>query len=1038
MANEHGQKVQQVKAGFIDVHDVVSVEATFMLPTKMPQDRAGSYQIDSDPQNLVYRVTSRVQSKQVLAQAGFGYQILTTFQRQTPEESDEDGSLVKGSTIFQDENTSTTESTISADMSILDSYIRAISSARSSVDYFPLAIRQESSVWLNALDIDEPMGTSRHRSSLEWLDLASIDDIIRSTRVLLDLAESLIDEPKDTMVLEPSSTDHKHIADKHPHVQEQTSSQNQSSWGDSIDLDAAFGGSATDLAEDFSDPNALQYPDSPLNKSQWGDIEDLDGASGGIATDLEYQANKKSQQDDDSSSKKWEDVIDLDAAFGGSATDLEEEEEEEEEEEFEEEVNNSQQATAAVYVAATAPPMNEEEREEKEEEKDFFKSPNLRRHIPDDIEERVKYICQSRFTDDDGQVVAGGMALAKACAEWEYMSEAARENKRLGLFKRQGKKIPEEVEGVVKRSCATSSWEKEEWLTTGSNNKPSSVRPFAATPATPTPTVDQDERPGPVPEPEPCHHINFLGDPCAARSNTSPEDSFWVVVTSNYRFHHETFSRQGVIIAQANKLVDPFEYDPTAAASDCDLSQLAGSKLRDAVVGKVRKVYLDCGTWVDDDDYNYCASTTTKDQQHVPVPLSYESMMSRNIYWKGTYLQYNLQQPHRINNRLDLDDLVVNKGEIIPPKRHYRDPNDLFLPCRSKLCNMELVEDEDEDEEQQPEEARPMIPYIRAMGSLFSTPESNNGELQKKGQLAAADRAPEFPQGHKKGLSDGQMETRLDIDLAEEGGCFTSSQRDDKQSSKSSEVEKANEDLVQILNSVGAPPSACPSPLEPEEEEEEEEDSSSSLLCNSRGKFSSVVSTSSSEVELTALDEVVKVDGEIDFVLDELSQLMQVDQKEEDVRDFVNSLPSPICIDDDDDDDDVLGEDGHNEEERLDVEEIVRAPEKTYKNLPQDRLDKEEEGLLLLVNEKIPSLPENGYPDLTTTPQDSPQQSKEKVAVVVKKNPSSQPTTEDVSLERIRALEAVLMREFDFSKKSKCPLLLLAPQFNFFCFFLAR
>lgn len=894
--------VQQVKAGFIDAQDVVSVEATFILPKKLPQDRAGSYQMEFDPKTFVYRVTTRVQSNSGHPQADFGHQI-TTSQPQTLEENEEYGSLEKESTILMDENTSATESNIAAEMSILDSYVRAIRSARSSADSFPLAIRQESA-WLNALDIDEPTGTRRHRSSLEWLDLATTDDIISSTSELLDVAESLIDEPKNTMVLEPSSIDHEYVAERHSDAQEQTASQNERSWGDSIDLDAAFGGSATDLAEDFPDPNDLQYQDSPLNKSQWGDIKDLDAASGGVVTDLEYQA--KSQD-----GSKWEDVIDLEAAFGRSATDLAEE--------FED--VNSKPAAVCVATASLV------------EEDTGFKSPNLCHHIPDDIEERVNYICQTRFSDEAGNVVAGGRALAKACAQWEYMSEAARENKRLGLFKRQGK-IPEEVN----KSCATT-WEKEEWPTA----KPS-ARPLA--------TVDETA-------PRPCHHVNFLGEPCVTRSNTPPEDSFWAVITSNNRFHHETFSRQGVIIAQANKLVDPFEYDPTTS----DLSQLAGSELRDAVVGKVRKVYLDCGTWVDD-------VYSTKD--HVPVPLSYESMMSRFIYWKGTYLNYSLQQPHRINNLLDLEDLVVNKGEIIPPKRHYREPNDLFLSSPSKLCTMELVEDEEP-------EARPTKPYIRAMGSLLRA--DSNGELLKM-RLAAADRAldraPES-QGHKG--RDGQMETRLGIDL-DEDEVLTSSQRD-KQTSKS-EVEKANEDLQQVLGSVAAP-SASPSSSELED---------SSSLCHSRENLSSV--STSSEAELTALDKV-KLDAEIDVMLEQLSQL-QVDQKEEDVRDFVNSLPSPIRFD-------VPG-DRHNEEERLGVEEIVRPPEKACCNLPQERVDKEEG---LLINESIPS-PENGYLDLN---QDCPQP-KEKLAVVL--NNTSQP--EDVSLARIRALEAVLMQEFDFSKKS--------------------
>lgn len=895
--------VQQVKAGFIDAQDVVSVEATFILPTKLPQERAEYYQMVSDPDNLVFRVTNRVQSNPGYPQADFGNQT-TTFQLQPLEENGKDGSLEMESTILMDENISTTESDIAAEMSILDSYVGAMCPARSSVDFFPLAIRQESG-WLNALDVDEPTCTRRHGSSLEWLDLASTDDIISSTRELLDAAESLIDEPEDTTVVEPSPTDYEYVAETHPDFQEQAASRNKSRWGDSIDLDAVFGGSATDLEEDFPDPNEddhFRYQDSPLNKSQWGDFKDSDADSGEIAPD-----QAKSQD-----GSKWEDAIDLDAAFGGSATDLEEE--------FED--VNCQPAT--VYVA-NAPIM---------EEDTGFESPNLRHHIPDNIEERVNVICQTRFSDEYGHIVAGGWALAEACAQWEYMAEAARENKRLGFFRRQGK-IPEEVN----RSCATS-WENEEWPT----GKPS-ARPLA--------TVNDTA-------PEPCHHINFLGESCATRSNTPPEDSFWVVITSNRRFHHKPFSRQGVIIAQANKLVDPFEYDPTG----CDLSQLAGSELRNAVVGKVRKVYLNCGTWVDD-------VYSTKD--HEPVPLSYESMMSRFIYWKGTYCHYSLQQPHRINNLLDLEDLVVNKGEIVPPKRHYREPTDIFLSSPSKLCFMELVEGEEP-------EARPMIPYVRSMESLSR--EESNGELQKV-QVAAADRAEDGAsesQGHTG--RDGQIETRSGIDL-DENESLTSSQIDEQTSRF--EVEKANEDSEKILLSVAA--------LSTSPASSEIEDSSSPR--HSRGNPSSA--STSSEVELTALDEE-KLDAEIDILLGQLSQL-QVDQKEEDVREFVNSLPSPVDFD-------VLGE-RHDEKERFGVKEIVRPPEKAYYNLPQERVDKEEG---LLVNKSMPS-PESGCPGLT---QDCPRP-KDKLAVAEN---ASQP--EDAGLARIRALEAVLMQEFDFSRKSMC------------------
>ena len=852
----------------------------FILPTELPQERAGKYKMDSDPDNLVYWVTNRVHNDPDNPQADFGHQTIS-FQPQTIEGNDDD------SGISMDGNPSTTESSIAAEISILDSYARAISSARSSMDSFPLAMRQET-LWVNALDIDEPTGSRTRRYSLEWLDLAAADNILSSTRELLDEAESLIEEPENMMVLEQSSINHEYRAAKHPDVQLQTTSQNESRWGDIIDLDAAFGGSATDLEEDFPNLNnddSLQYQANPQNRSQWDDNIDLDAAFGGSATDLEedfpnlnkdnylqYQANpqNKSQWEENidlaaafggsatdleedfpdtsedghpqyqarfQDNSKWGDPIDLDAAFGGSATDLEEE--------FE----DANSRPAAVCVANA--PLIEGDTD--------FQSPNLRQHIPEDIEERVDYICRTRFLDGNGHVVAGGWALAKACAEWDFMSEAARENKRLGLFKRQGK-IPQEVN----RSCATS-WEDEEWPT-----DKSSAQPLA--------TVSEIV-------PKPCHHFNFQGNPCRTRSNTPPEVSLWVVVTSGSRRHYETFSRQGVIIAQANKLIDPFEYDPTGF----DLSRLVGSELKNVVTGKVRKVYLDFGTWIDD---VYSA------RDRVPVPLSYESMMSKLIYWKGTYWHYSLQEPHRINNLLDIDDLVVSKGEIVPPKRHYREPSQLFLPAPSKLCVGELVEDEEP-------EARPMKHNVRHVESL------SRADSNEEDQAAAA-------------ADEAALSTSLTL----------------------SEIE----------------------------------DSSSPF--QSRGSPSSSVSISS-EAELTAIDEE-KLDVEIDILLEQLGQV-QVDQKEEDIQSFVNSLPTPGNFD-------MLGEQ-NDEKGQFVVEESVCRLEKACSDP--------------LVNEGMPA-PENGYPDLDQ----GRRQPKEQLI--------NAPQPENTGRARIRALEAVLMREFDFSKKSRC------------------
>ena len=103
--------VRQVKPGFIDAQDFDSVEARFILITELPQERAGNYKMHFDPDNLLYRVTNRVQSNPGCPQADFGNQT-TSFQLQPLEENNFEASTEVESDISIDENTSTAERSV--------------------------------------------------------------------------------------------------------------------------------------------------------------------------------------------------------------------------------------------------------------------------------------------------------------------------------------------------------------------------------------------------------------------------------------------------------------------------------------------------------------------------------------------------------------------------------------------------------------------------------------------------------------------------------------------------------------------------------------------------------------------------------------------------------------------------------------------------------------------------------------------------------------------------------------------------------------
>ncbi len=90
------------------------------------------------------------------------------------------------------------------------------------------------------------------------------------------------------------------------------------------------------------------------------------------------------------------------------------------------------------------------------------------------------------------------------------------------------------------------------------------------------------------------HHINFLGQWCPSKSNTTPAVSYWAIC-NGYRNGRvlDAISFKGVGCAEAAKRVDPVECD-----GDLSLPpQLTGDKLRNFVTGQVNIAYKPVGTW---------------------------------------------------------------------------------------------------------------------------------------------------------------------------------------------------------------------------------------------------------------------------------------------------------------------------------------------------------------------------------------------------------------------------------------------------------
>lgn len=154
----------------------------------------------------------------------------------------------------------------------------------------------------------------------------------------------------------------------------------------------------------------------------------------------------------------------------------------------------------------------------------------------------------------------------------------------------------------------------------------------------------------------PFHHINFLGESIFVRSATPPEVSYWAAFLSTYTRPHETFSRKGVIVAQANKFVDPFRYIPNG--SESAIEELCGSALLAALDGRVEKAYPNRGSWLGEMD---------EDGHEAPICFDEQGLKTEPIYYWTTVPNHRLRRPHIMNKR-DQRDMVINgPRDFTPP-----------------------------------------------------------------------------------------------------------------------------------------------------------------------------------------------------------------------------------------------------------------------------------------------------------------------------------------------------------------------------------
>lgn len=339
------------------------------------------------------------------------------------------------------------------------------------------------------------------------------------------------------------------------------------------------------------------------------------------------------------------DGLDLDAIFRQKPTELDEEVEQTEPEEEADETELEEEAEKTDLeeeVQETEPEEEDEETESEEEDEktnleEEDKEPRapspgsdtgnvntatpklaiLRQYIPDDISDQVDDCynnLSSEFHEESQRTFA--FFYSTAIVEWEHMSKASR------MLRSNGEYVPKRLE-AADRSV--------DWL--WENGRPADL--------VSSPSVSVvGEKMEPEFQPD-FHHLSFEGYLVYHKSSTPAEVSLWLTQTSHKKYIFPHFSRQGVITAQATKLIDPFVY-----YGPDEVFEHSGTELRNAVVGLVGKAYVEEGTWLNDsyDDYDEVPTNADMVETHV---------------WQHGDTTGRLQPPLWVTCD-DYDDMIVN------------------------------------------------------------------------------------------------------------------------------------------------------------------------------------------------------------------------------------------------------------------------------------------------------------------------------------------------------------------------------------------
>jgi hypothetical protein len=137
------------------------------------------------------------------------------------------------------------------------------------------------------------------------------------------------------------------------------------------------------------------------------------------------------------------------------------------------------------------------------------------------------------------------------------------------------------------------------------------------------------------------HHANFLDMWVPVKSSTPPAVSLFAVVTaSRTRSVKNSYSRKAVVLSQAFKWVDPFEFQYDLLSIDRNLK---GTALRDFATGRTAIAYRPFGTWLLD---------SYDEDEDLPTVASgsFEGVGSYDVY--GRLKQYaGLQWPHQVQRK---------------------------------------------------------------------------------------------------------------------------------------------------------------------------------------------------------------------------------------------------------------------------------------------------------------------------------------------------------------------------------------------------